>query len=88
MFQETGVKKRFCSYHETEVLIKAKEPFILTTQMALLSTDLFYYGYRVFVQNSEIKTVELVLGQPLPTGRELREGYNLFKLWGGGEMEV
>ena len=57
---------------------------IHTTSIVDLSFDLIDKGYRIFLHENK-KTLELFDGMEVPgTGKQLRKGHNLIKLWKGG----
>lgn len=79
-------------YNHTQIAIKHLAKHIITNQMCFLSTKLFEQGYRVFICSTCIgdtlhNCMELKLNEDLPTGRELRIGLNLFKLFEAGELD-
>lgn len=60
---------------------------IHTTQMGVLSTKLFEFGYRVFVHPYDDEAYEIKLGgDNTCTTRDIRMEYNLFNLWKSGEF--
>lgn len=73
-------------YNETINCIISGEPNIHTTQMGLLKTSLFSMGYRVFVHEHGRELYEIKLGDNKCTGRYIRLGHNLFKMWVSGEF--
>jgi len=68
---------------ETKWALLARQPLIHTTQMGCLSTNLLEIGYRVFLGESK----EIKLGKNDCTGRDIRTGHNLFKLWDACEFD-
>jgi hypothetical protein len=59
---------------------------IHTTQMGILSTKLFEFGYKVFIHPYDNNTYEIKLGKNETTDREIRMEHNLFNLWRSGEF--
>jgi hypothetical protein len=60
---------------------------IHTTQMGVLSTKLFEFGYRVFIHSYDDEAYEIKLGgDNTRTNREIRVEHNLFNLWKSGEF--
>lgn len=77
----------FHSWEETEAQIKNGKSYIKTTQMGLLSTKLFDFGYRIFVHESYDDAYEIVLGSGNErTDKEIRMAHNLFKMWEAGSF--
>lgn len=77
------------SWKETEEYIRMGCPMIQTTQMGLLSTQLFEQGYRIFVAESSLpgNSYEIKLGSGNErTSREIKMSHNLFKMWQAGEF--
>ena len=74
---------------ETVAAINNGNEYIATTQMGLLSTDLFDLGYRICVDSSPDEApFEIELGDKNKrTDREIRMGHNLFKMWKNGEFD-
>ena len=71
----------------TKAILEGKE-VILTTQMALMSTRLITdHNYRIVVVESNNRRIEIKLGENENTGRYIKEGHNIFKLWQGGEFD-
>lgn len=78
----------FCSWNTTQNQIKIGKSIIHTTQMGLLSTELFELGYRIFIHESKTEFYEIIFGsQNERTNREIKMGHNLFKMWESGEFE-
>ena len=73
---------------ETEQAIQEQEPYIVTTQMGFLSTNLFEKGYRIFVHPMEDRRYEIRLGRNACTDRQIVMKNNLFRLWSSGEFSA
>lgn len=59
---------------------------IVTTQMSFLSTRWFEEGFRIFVHD-RTGVFEIVLGENNErTGRNIRLGHSLFRMWQNGEF--
>lgn len=59
---------------------------VVTTQMCYLDTSWFEEGYRIFVHD-HTGTFEIVLGEGNErTGRAIRYGHNLYRMWANGEF--
>ena len=69
---------------ETRDAVLSGQNTINTTQMGFLSTSLLNCGYRVFLNEEN----EIKLGENPFTGREIKVGHDLFKLWTNGEFEI
>lgn len=50
------------SWDDVQLSINQDIPIIRTTQMGLLSTNLFDLGYRIFVHENCLNSYEIVLG--------------------------
>lgn len=75
------------SWEETETQIKNGKGYIKTTQMGLLSANLFELGYRIFVHESYDDAYEIVLGSGNErTDKEIKMVHNLFKMWRAGSF--
>lgn len=76
------------SWLATKNKIKNGLIYISTTQMGLLSTDLFKLGFRIFIHdyNNEegYYTYEIKLGTNERTNKDIRMSHNLFNLWKSG----
>lgn len=59
---------------------------IHTTQMGVLTTKLFEFGYRIFVHPYDDEHYEIKLGSNDCTDREIKMEHNLFNLWKAGEF--
>lgn len=72
----------------TELQLRIGISVINTTQMGLLHTRLFEFGYRIFIHESENEFYEIVPGgENERTNREIKMRHNLFKMWQAGEFE-
>lgn len=70
------------SWEDTQLSIDRGIPIIRTTQMGVLSTNLFDLGYRIFVHENPWSSYEIVLGSNNErTVKEIRKAHNLFKMW-------
>lgn len=69
------------SWNDVEYKLKNNCAFISTTQMGMLSTDLFDLGYRIFIHNNPNDKFEITLGNCERTQKCIRHAHNLFKLW-------
>ena len=88
---EFSVPPKSECYHgwvETEQAILGRKPYIVTTQMGRLGTDLFEKCYRIFVHPMEGECYEIRLGNNSCTDREVKMKNNLFKLWLAEEFSV
>lgn len=75
------------SWNDTMEAIGISKVNINTTQMGLLSTDLFSLGYKIFVHESSEESYEIVLGDDnTRTNRTIRVAHNLFKMWRANEF--
>lgn len=72
----------------TEKAIKSNNKIIYTTQMNLLSTELFTKGFKVFVHNYHKPAIEIKLGENDWTDRNITMKNNLFNLWLAGEINI
>lgn len=73
------------SWRSTKNQIRIGKSTIHTTQMGLLSTELFELGYRIFIHESDIDCYEIVLGSGNKrTDKAIRPAHNLFKMWQAG----
>lgn len=77
----------YFGWKETEDAIYELKPIIHTTQMGLMSTVLFEYGYKIFVHSKNGKHYEVKLGENTCTQREIRVGHNIFNLWRAREFQ-
>jgi hypothetical protein len=59
---------------------------IHTTQMGVLTTKLFEFGYRIFIHPYDSDSYEIKLGHNETTNREITMSNNLFNLWKSGEF--
>ena len=76
------------SWPATKYAIEHKEPIINTTQMGLLSAELWEKGYRIFVIDKDGK-YEIKVGENNErTRREIRPTHALFKMWESGEFDL
>ena len=67
--------------------IEINKSTIHTTQMGLLHTKLFEFGYRIFIHELVDESYEIVLGKDNErTNREIKMEHNLFKMWQSGEF--
>ncbi len=83
---EDTYSKYLYGYKETLEAINNNEEEIRTTQMCLLSTDLFDKGYEVWIHEFEEDIFEITLGECERTNRKLKMSHNLFKLWRAREF--
>lgn len=81
-------KPYYKCWYETKKGIKNKVPYIITTQMGLLSTRLIEAGYRVFVHPADEEQYEIRIGQNTCTDREICLSHNLFKMWEAGAFSA
>ena len=76
------------SWIDTKNKIKNGVKYIKTTQMGLLSTDLFELGYRIFVHDFNYEegfySYEITLGTNERTNKDIRMAHNLFRIWKAG----
>lgn len=69
------------SWEDTEKAIDNNFSVIHTTQMGLLSTELFKSDYRIFIHDAEDDIHEIKLGEDERTGKWIRACHNIFKMW-------
>lgn len=87
----TNIPKEVSYYqcwYETEKAIKNMEPYIVTTQMALMNTRLIESGYKIFVHSSDGNMYEIKLGKNTCTDKEIRREHNIFKIWENGGFNL
>ena len=76
-------------WRETRNAIAAQKPYVATTQMGILSTQLIRDGYRVFVHPADERPYEIRLdGKNTCTDKELRMEHNLFRMWQAGAFHA
>lgn len=73
-------------YDTTLEMINERRPYIRTTQMALLSTDLIAKGYRIFVHDKDGEYEIKLGGGNERTNKDLRMEHNILKMWLAGEF--
>ena len=80
------------SWLATKNKIKNGLIYISTTQMGLISTDLFKLGFRIFIHDYNNKegyyTYEIKLGTNERTNKDIRMSHNLFNLWKSGGFNI
>lgn len=85
-FMRCRNSKKYHDYYETLDAIETQN-IVITTQMCLLTTELFEKGFQVFVWDKS-GAYEIKLGSDNErTTRDIRIAHNLFKLWQSGEFE-
>lgn len=76
----------FTAWDEVEWALDHKRPLIRTTQMGFLDSRLFDRNYMIMVVD-EHGPYEIKLGENERTGRLIRRGHDLFRLWKHGEFD-
>lgn len=78
---------RYYGWVDTVRAVNNRSEKIHTTQMGVLSTKLFEFGYQVFIHPYDDEVYEIKLGgDNTRTNREIRMEHNLFNLWKSGEF--
>lgn len=90
IYNSTYAKDTFVYFdmYGTKQAIKSDNKIIYTTQMSLLSTELFTKGFKVFVHNYRKSAIEIKLGENNWTDRNITIKNNLFNLWLAGEINI
>lgn len=88
-YDDNSVIDIIYDYIGTDKAIRNNQTIINTTQMSMLSCDLFLRDYRVIIHDSPDDSYEIKLGEDnTRTKRIIRIGHNLFNLWRGGEFNI